>query len=121
MARKKVGPFGAVERYKEEMAKPERVRNYETGIRGYLADTEALNLTKYKLLLYQLALRKKSADISKIINDAVGDYVKALGNIPRHRKQLKAFELVATQHPTVKASVDAVAKALEALATLPSV
>jgi hypothetical protein len=121
MARKKVGPFGAVDRYVEEMSKPERVRNYEAAIRGYLADTDALNLTKYKLFLYQQALKKKSQDIRAAINAAVDDYTAALGNIPRHRKQQKALQTIASQKPAVEASVRRVTEALAALAAMPAV
>ena len=121
MARKKVGPFGAVDRYVEEMSKPERVTNYANGIRGYIADKEALNLTKYKLLLYQQALKEKASRLSEVVNEAVTDYVKKLGPIPRHRKQQLAVKKVAEQKPAVDASVRRVTEALAALAAMPAV
>jgi hypothetical protein len=128
MARKKVGPFGAVDRYVEEMSKPERVTNYAREIRGYIADKEALNLTKYKLLLYQQSLKEKASRISEVINEAVADYVKKLGPIPRHRKQQKALTTIIRQQTEVEKSVGAVkerlgkvAEALAALATAPAV
>jgi hypothetical protein len=121
MARKKVGPFGAVDRYKEEMSKPERVKNYEAGIKSYLADTDALNLTKYKLFLYQQSLKKKSAEISAAVRAAVSDYLASLGTIPRHRKQQLAVKKIAEQKPAVEASVRRVTEALAALAATPAV
>jgi hypothetical protein len=121
MARRKVGPFGAVDRYIEEMSKPERVTNYANGIRGYIADKEALNLTKYKLWLYQQSLKKKSAEISAVVKGAVSDYLTSLGPIPRHRKQQIAVKKIAEQKPAVEASVKRVTDALAALATVPAV
>ena len=121
MARQKVGPFGAVDRYVEEMRKPERVRKYEAGIKGYLADTDALNLTKYKLWLYQQSLKKKSAEISAAVKGAVSDYLASLGTIPRHRKQQLAAKKIAEQKPAVDASVRRVTEALAALAAMPAV
>jgi len=105
MARKKVGPYGAVERYKEEMSKPERVENYRKGIAGYLADTDSLNLTKHKLFLYQQSLKKRAKDISAAVNGAVQDYITLLGTIPRHRKQQLAVKMIAEQRSSVEASV----------------
>ena len=121
MARKKVGPFGAVDRYIEEMRKPERVRNYEAGIKGYLADTDALNLTKYKLWLYQQSLKKRSAELSAVVKGAVSEYIASLGTIPRRRKQQLAVKKIAEQKPVVEASVKRVTEALAALATAPAV
>jgi hypothetical protein len=127
MARKKVGPYGAVDRYVEEMTKTDetgrniRAKNYEAGILGYVKDPDSLNLTKHKLFLYQQNLRKRAKEISAAVNAAVQDYITSLGTIPRHRKQQLAVKKIAEQKPVVEASVKRVTEALAALAVMPVV
>jgi hypothetical protein len=116
MGRKKVGPVGAVERYKEEMSKPDKVENFRRGIAEYLADPTSLNLTKFKLMLYRDALLRKANEIRNAIKAAVDDYQNSLGGIPRHRKQIKARQLEASQKATIEASVENVRRALATLA-----